>query len=67
MKKLGYQVRPEEIQPPADPMKSQNYQVAIEALLNLGYARNEAEHALKDWNPEETLEEGIRHALRRLS
>lgn len=67
VKKLGYQVRPEEARPSADPGDSQNYQVAIQALLNLGYARNEAEHALRDWNPEEALEEGIRHALRRLS
>lgn len=45
----------------------ENYQVALEALINLGYARNEAESALKDWDRSASLEEGIRYALRRLS
>ena len=67
VKKLGYQAKAESHEPDENERKTQNYRVAVQALLNLGYARNEAENALKDWDSTESLEEGIRHALRRLA
>lgn len=66
VKKMGYlpSGSPEDNEPQIT--NSENFDIALQALINLGYARNEAEKALDGWDNEMGLEEGIRLALKKL-
>lgn len=64
IKKAGYTAEEAEIAEPVPP--TDDLRVAIDALVNLGYARNEAEKAVGSIDPGMGLEELIKAALRKL-
>lgn len=67
MKKLGPVVSKGEQMNEAVSSTGGSLSVALEALVNLGYARNEADRALRGADPALPLEQIIRYALKELA
>lgn len=66
VKNMGYSANYIENETSERVSSSVNYDIALQALINLGYARNEAEKALMGWDETKTLEESVRLALKNL-
>ena len=52
---------------PKEPALSEQYEIALEALINLGYGRSEAKEALQTLEEGLSLEQAVRLALQNLS
>lgn len=66
LKKIGFFPMPEG-EKPKESALSEQYEIALEALINLGYGRSEAKEALQALEEGLSLEQAVRLALQNLS